>query len=216
MLVRDAGHLVVALANLEDADSRQLAYAIVDILHSGIPQSPKPQVLPRLKEVLEMAGVQAVIAEYDSLAADSTSAYEVKPAALATLGRQLTAAGRAEQGVEVLTALVEREPDGIWYYLALAEAHEERNDDSAAIAAYARALSADPDNASIRGKASPSIAERVNELGRHRAGVLNPLSTHHSTRQSARRRVVIQCLNTRNKGVTVSCGLLHYALATGG
>ncbi len=111
---------------------------------------PNPQLLgDLLNQTMTGKGEAAAVALYRELRQKylGTEAYDFREAVLLDLGRQSLAASKPDDALAWLQLNVEFHPKSIESYLALAQVHERKRDQAAAVKDLEKALGLDPDNA---------------------------------------------------------------------
>ena len=128
--------------------------------HRGV---PNPQMLGELlNQTMTGKGEAAAVALYRELRQKylGTEAYDFREAVLLDLGRQSLAASKPDDALAWLQLNTEFYPKSTDSYLVLAQVHERKRDQAAAIKDIEKVLALDPDNA---------VAKR--QLGRLRANI---------------------------------------------
>jgi len=128
--------------------------------HRGV---PNPQMLGELlNQTMTGKGEAAAVALYRELRQKylGTEAYDFREAVLLDLGRQSLAASKPDDALAWLQLNTEFYPKSTDSYLVLAQVHERKRDQAAAIKDVEKALALDPDNAAAK-----------RQLGRLRANI---------------------------------------------
>ena len=128
--------------------------------HRGV---PNPQMLgDLLNQTMTGKGEATAVALYRELRQKylGTEAYDFREAVLLDLGRQSLAASKPDDALAWLQLNTEFYPKSTDSYLVLAQVHERKRDQAAAIKDIEKVLALDPDNA---------VAKR--QLGRLRANI---------------------------------------------
>ena len=118
--------------------------------HRGV---PNPQLLGALlNQTMTGKGEAAAVALYRELRQKylGTEAYDFREAVLLDLGRQSLAAAKPDDALAWLQLNVEFNPRSIDSYLTLAQVHERKRDQAAAIKDLEKALALDADNAAAK------------------------------------------------------------------
>jgi tetratricopeptide (TPR) repeat protein len=128
--------------------------------HRGV---PNPQMLADLlNQTMTGKGEAAAVALYRELRQKylGTEAYDFREAVLLDLGRQSLAASKPDDALAWLQLNTEFYPKSTDSYLVLAQVHERKRDQAAAVKDIEKALALDPDNAAAK-----------RQLGRLRANI---------------------------------------------
>ena len=118
--------------------------------HRGV---PNPQLLgDLLNQTMTGKGEAAAVALYRDLRQNylGTEAYDFREAVLLDLGRQSLATAKPDDALAWLTLNVEFFPRSVDSYIALAQAHERKRDQAAAVKDLEKALALEPDNAAVK------------------------------------------------------------------
>ena len=128
--------------------------------HRGV---PNPQMLgDLLNQTMTGKGEAAAVALYRELRQKyvGTESYDFREAVLLDLGRQSLAASKPDDALAWLQLNTEFYPKSTDSYLVLAQVHERKRDQAAAVKDIEKALALDPDNAAAK-----------RQLGRLRANI---------------------------------------------
>jgi len=115
--------------------------------HRGV---PNPQMLgDLLHQTMTGKGEAAAVALYRELRQKylGTEAYDFREGVLLDLGRQSLAASKLDDALAWLQLNTEFHPKSIESYLVLAQVHERKRDQAAAVKDLEKALAVDPGNA---------------------------------------------------------------------
>jgi hypothetical protein len=118
--------------------------------HRGV---PNPQMLgDLLNQTMTGKGEATAVALYRELRQKylGTEAYDFREAVLLDLGRQSMAASKPDDALAWLQLNTEFYPKSTESYLVLAQVHERKRDQAAAIKDLEKALGLDPDNAAAK------------------------------------------------------------------
>jgi len=118
--------------------------------HRGV---PNPQMLgDLLNQTMTGKGEAAAVALYRELRQKylGTEAYDFREAVLLDLGRQSLAASKPDDALAWLQLNTEFYPKSTDSYLVLAQVHERKRDQAAAIKDIEKVLALDPDNAAAK------------------------------------------------------------------
>ena len=118
--------------------------------HRGV---PNPQMLGELlNQTMTGKGEAAAVALYRELRQKylGTEAYDFRETVLLDLGRQSLAASKPDDALAWLQLNIEFNPKSIDSYLVLAQVHERKRDQAAAVKDLEKALALDPVNASAK------------------------------------------------------------------
>ncbi len=118
--------------------------------HRGV---PNPQMLgDLLNQTMTGKGEAAAVALYRELRQKyvGTEAYDFRETVLLDLGRRSLAASKPDDALAWLQLNTEFHPKSTESYLVLAQAHERKRDEAAAIKDLEKALAIDPDNSAAK------------------------------------------------------------------
>ena len=118
--------------------------------HRGV---PNPQLLgDLLNQTMTGKGEGAAVALYRELRLKylGTDAYDFREPVLLDLGRQSLATAKPDDALAWLQLNVEFYPKSVESYIVLAQVHERKRDQAAAVKDLEKALALDPDNAAVK------------------------------------------------------------------
>jgi tetratricopeptide (TPR) repeat protein len=118
--------------------------------HRGVP-NPQP-IGDLLNQTMTGKGEAAAVALYRDLRQNylGSEAYDFREAVLLDLGRQSLATAKPDDALAWLTLNIEFFPKSVESYIALAQAHERKRDQAAAVKDLEKALALEPENAAAR------------------------------------------------------------------
>lgn len=148
--------LIVLLHNTGRTDLREIADNLKLILYGAPPRPPRKPAAQLLYRLIREEGVEAAVAKYRTLAADSSSAYDVRAPQVDLVGRHLLNRGETDAALAMMKLNVEMHPDTGWVHESLGDVNLAMENREDALKAYRRALQIGPDN--------PALAAKVRSL----------------------------------------------------
>jgi len=137
---------MVAVIDNTQGDADGLAAQIARVLYDQSTELPKPEVARLLVGTLRDEGIEAGLAEYRRLRAESPDSYDFSEAQLNRLGYLFLGEGDTETAIAVFTLNTEQYPDAFNTWDSLGEAYKEAGQTDLAIENYEKSLALNPAN----------------------------------------------------------------------
>ncbi|MEJ2548780.1 MAG: serine hydrolase, partial [Gemmatimonadota bacterium] len=141
---------MIAVIDNTQGNADGLAAQIARVLYDQPVEAPRMEIAPALLATFEDEGIEAGLAEYRRLRAESPEGYDFGENQLNRLGYYFLGEGDTETAIAVFELNVEQYPDAFNTYDSLGEAYRESGQIDLAVENYEKSLEMNPGNDNAR------------------------------------------------------------------
>jgi CubicO group peptidase (beta-lactamase class C family) len=155
---------IVTLGNSATFRSREVAFAVLDVLLGEEPESPKLPISVSVARMLTKEGAKAAVELYHQLKKNKPDNYYFTEQELNRLGYTLVKQNRPDDAIEILKLNAAEYPKSRNVYDSLGEAYMKKGENQLAIKNYEKALQLNPQSNEFEKKEYARQTKVLNEL----------------------------------------------------
>jgi CubicO group peptidase (beta-lactamase class C family) len=164
LLIPGQSTAIVTLGNCDTFHSRQLAFALLDVMLGEEPEPPMLSISGPVGKMLLKKGAKAAVKLYYQLKKNKTDNYYFRESELNRLGIALWSQNRLDDAIEILKLNAAEYPKSWNVYDSLGEAYMKKGDNPRAIKNYEKVLELNPRSDDFEKKEYARQAEVLKEL----------------------------------------------------